>query len=65
MLRADASSRFGQNYRWGYFPSISAGWNLHKEDFWVYDNVNQLKLKAGYGLNGSDAAGSLSMPQLL
>jgi len=59
VLRADASSRFGQNYRWGYFPSISAGWNLHKEDFWVYDNVNQLKLKAGYGLNGSDAAGSL------
>ena len=49
VLRADASSRFGQNYRWGYFPSLSAGWNLHKEDFWVYDNINQLKLKAGYG----------------
>ena len=59
VLRADASSRFGQNYRWGYFPSLSAGWNMHKEDFWVYDNINQLKLKAGYGLNGSDAAGSL------
>ena len=42
-----------------YFPSLSAGWNLHKEDFWVYDNVNELKVKAGYGLNGNDAAGSL------
>jgi TonB-linked SusC/RagA family outer membrane protein len=59
ILRADASSRFGSNYRWGYFPSLSAGWNIHKEDFWIYDNINQLKLKAGYGLNGSDAAGSL------
>lgn len=59
ILRADASSRFGQNYRWGYFPSVSAGWNIHKEDFWVYDAINELKLKGGYGLNGSDAAGSL------
>ena len=59
ILRADASSNFGANYRWGYFPSLSAGWNLHKEDFWIYDKVNTLKLKAGYGLNGNDAAGSL------
>jgi TonB-linked SusC/RagA family outer membrane protein len=59
ILRGDASSRFGQNNRWGYFPSLSAGWNVHKEDFGIYDNVNTLKLKAGYGLNGSDAAGSL------
>ena len=59
VMRADASSNFGANYRWGYFPSLSAGWNIHKEDFWVYDNVNELKVKAGYGLNGNDAAGSL------
>jgi TonB-linked SusC/RagA family outer membrane protein len=59
ILRADASSNFGANYRWGYFPSVSAGWNLHKENFWVFDNVNTMKLKAGYGLNGNDAAGSL------
>lgn len=59
VMRADASSNFGANYRWGYFPSLSAGWNVHMEDFWVYDNVNQLKVKAGYGLNGNDAAGSL------
>lgn len=59
ILRADASSRFGENYRWGYFPSVSMGWNVHKEDFWVYDAINELKFKGGYGLNGSDAAGSL------
>ena len=59
ILRADASSNFGSNYRWGYFPSLSAGWNVHMEDFWAYDNINQLKVKAGWGKNGNDAAGSL------
>lgn len=59
VLRADASSNFGANYRWGYFPSLSAGWNLHEEDFWAFDKINRMKLKAGWGLNGNDAAGSL------
>ncbi len=60
IMRADASVRFGPNFRWGYFPSVSAGWNLHNEDFWSDDSkIQSLKIRAGYGLNGSDAAGSL------
>lgn len=60
IMRADASSRFGPNYRWGYFPSISAGWNVNDEDFWVKnDLINALKVRAGWGRNGNDAANTL------
>lgn len=53
-LRADESSRFGQNYRWGYFPSISAGWTISKEAFmqdikWL----NDLRLRASTGTLGN------------
>ncbi|MGF1638130.1 MAG: SusC/RagA family TonB-linked outer membrane protein [Cyclobacteriaceae bacterium] len=55
-LRADGSSRFGQDTRWGYFPSISAGWRLSEENF--YKNImpelfSDLKLKASYGITGN------------
>jgi TonB-linked SusC/RagA family outer membrane protein len=60
ILRADASSRFGSNYRWGYFPSISGGWNMHEESFWKPNKyIQTLKLKSGWGMSGNDAAGSL------
>jgi len=59
ILRADASSRFGPNFRWGYFPSISTGWNLHKEAWWNSDLITNFKIRAGYGMSGNDAAGSL------
>ncbi|GAB2539306.1 SusC/RagA family TonB-linked outer membrane protein [Spirosoma aerophilum] len=53
-IRADGSSRFGKANRWGYFPSVSAGWNLSQESFlksatWLSD----LKLRASYGLTGN------------
>lgn len=53
--RADGSSRFGTNNRYGYFPAVSAGWIVSKEKF--LENVQGLsflKLKASYGLNGND-----------
>ena len=60
IMRADASSNFGPNYRRGYFPSISAGWNIHEEDFWNKNDIlNTLKVVAGFGRNGNDAANSL------
>lgn len=31
--RADASSKFGDNHKWGFFPSVSAAWNVTEEDF--------------------------------
>jgi TonB-linked SusC/RagA family outer membrane protein len=53
-IRADASSRFGPNNKWGYFPSVSGGWILSKEKF--LENVNwvsNLKLRASWGQSGN------------
>lgn len=53
-MRADASSRFGPNNKWGYFPSISANWILTNEDF-LSDTewLSFLKLRASWGENGN------------
>ena len=55
-IRADGSSKFDPNgnKQWGYFPSVSASWNLSKEPF--MDNFNairDIKIKAGYGVVGN------------
>ena len=34
-MRADGSSRFAENHRWGYFPGASLGWNMHRENFFT------------------------------
>lgn len=53
-MRADASSRFGRNNRWGYFPSVSVGWRVSDENFMKnVDFVSDLKLRASYGLTGN------------
>lgn len=49
-LRREGSSRFGDNHKWGWFPAISAGWRISKENFmqdiqWLDD----LKVRIGYG----------------
>ncbi|GJM62606.1 SusC/RagA family TonB-linked outer membrane protein [Persicobacter diffluens] len=55
-FRSDASSRFGPGNRWGYFPSLALGWNLHKEAFWPEnDVVTRAKLTGGYGEIGSQS----------
>ncbi|WP_162183650.1 TonB-dependent receptor [Wocania ichthyoenteri] len=55
-LRADASSKFGPKNRWGYFPSVSAGWNIHKENFLENSNtLNELKLRLSYSQSGIDS----------
>ncbi len=51
--RADGSSRFSEDNRFGYFPALSAGWNIHKEDFFNVDALSTLKFKASYGLVGT------------
>ena len=53
-LRRDGYSKLLNN-RWGNFPGVSAGWNIHKEDFFKsFTNVvNSLKLRASYGENGN------------
>lgn len=51
--RADGSSRFSEENRFGYFPALSAGWNIHNEDFFSVNALSTLKLKASYGLVGT------------
>lgn len=59
--RFDASSRFGENNRWGFFPAVSAGWILSEEDFLKSSPViSFLKLKASYGLTGNAEIGNNS-----
>jgi TonB-dependent starch-binding outer membrane protein SusC len=52
-FRADASSNFGPNYKWGYFPSASLGWRISKENFFHVPVISDLKLRASYGLTGN------------
>lgn len=55
-IRRDGSSRFGANNRFGYFPSVSAGWVVSKESFMdgLSDNIEFLKLRASWGQNGKE-----------
>jgi TonB-linked SusC/RagA family outer membrane protein len=52
--RYDGSSRLSPSNRFKFFPSFSAGWNLHKEKFWssVPKFINEFKIRASYGTNG-------------
>lgn len=59
-FRADGSSRFGKNNRFGYFPSFSAGWIASHEPFWPLKAVNFFKLRASWGQNGNDRIGDYS-----
>ncbi|CAA9194818.1 SusC/RagA family TonB-linked outer membrane protein [Flavobacterium collinsii] len=55
IIRRDGSTRFGENKKWGVFPSFSLGWVISKEGFWKENNaVNSLKLRGGYGVVGND-----------
>ena len=66
-LRADGSSKFAPGHRWGYFPSISAGWRISEEKFMRGTSswLNQLKLRASYGSLGNNATTSYYMYQSL
>ncbi|QCR24480.1 TonB-dependent receptor [Pontibacter sp. SGAir0037] len=52
-LRADGSSKFGENNRYGYFPSFALGWNISNEDFMASSFFNNLKLRASWGRTGN------------
>lgn len=54
-FRADGSSAFGPNERWGYFPSFSIGWRVSNENFLNnVDLINDFKIRAGWGIVGND-----------
>jgi TonB-linked SusC/RagA family outer membrane protein len=57
-LRRDGSTKFGDNKKWGWFPTVSAGWNIEKESFMSSVSIiNQLKIRASYGTSGNQAIG--------
>jgi TonB-linked SusC/RagA family outer membrane protein len=65
-VRAEGSSRFGENNRWGVFPAASAGWRISGEDFlkdtqWLDD----LKLRFGFGITGNNVGQNLASKELL
>ncbi len=53
-IRRDESSKFHKDYRTGYFPAVSVGWNIHKERFLEGTAVSNLKLTASYGELGAN-----------
>lgn len=54
VFRTDASSRFGTNYRWANFPSLSGSWVISEEEFMKNNKVfSYLKLRAGWGKSGN------------
>jgi TonB-linked SusC/RagA family outer membrane protein len=56
--RADGSSNFGIDNRWGYFPSISAAWRVSEESFMKQiPFINELKIRAEYGTTGNNGSG--------
>ena len=53
-LRYEGSSKFGDNHKWGAFPSVSLGWNIMNEEFMKSTKswLSNLKLRAGWGVTG-------------
>jgi iron complex outermembrane receptor protein len=65
-LRRDGSSRFGENNKWGLFPSAAFAWRIIEEEFMQNQNtISNLKLRMGYGSTGNQEIGNyMSLPTL-
>lgn len=64
-VRRDGSSRFGEDNRWGMFPSVALGWDLKKENFLKDVNaLSALKLRLGYGITGQQDINNGDYPYL-
>lgn len=57
-LRRDGSSRFGSDNKWGLFPSAALSWRVSKEKFYRSSLVSDLKVRASYGVTGSQEIGN-------
>lgn len=56
--RRDGSSKFGENNRFGFFPSVSLGWVLSNESFFKSEAITFLKVRGSWGQNGNDRIGA-------
>ena len=64
--RADGSSRFGENNKWGFFPSAALGWNIMNEDFMKgVSAINNMKLRVSYGKTGNTGINAYQTQGLL
>lgn len=58
-VRRDGSSKFGSEYRWGWFPSVGAAWKIHEESFFKNQEsikfINTCKLRLGWGMIGNQS----------
>lgn len=64
-LRTDGSSKFARDNRWGWFPSVSLGWNISKENF-MKDSDTELKFRISYGKTGNqEGIGSYAYQALM
>ena len=66
-LRRDGSSRFGSENKYGYFPSLSAGWVISREGFMsgIEDKIDMLKIRASWGQNGSENIGDFGYTSII
>ncbi len=65
-IRADGSSKFGKDNKWGYFPSVALGWTLSEESFIKKMNIfDNFKLRASYGVTGNNQIPAYSSLYLL
>ncbi len=64
--RYDGSSRFGENNKWGFFPSVGLGWRVNQESFMAdVTAISNLKLRASFGVTGNqEIANYSSLPKL-
>nr|WP_321356350.1 SusC/RagA family TonB-linked outer membrane protein [uncultured Draconibacterium sp.] len=60
-LRYDGTSRYREDMRWQWFPSVSTGWNIAREEFWepIQDKISNLKLRVSYGELGNQNTSSI------
>ena len=63
-VRADGSSRFAPEHRWGIFPSVALGWKIKETFLQDVNEINDLKLRLGYGITGQQEIGLGDYPYL-
>lgn len=66
-IRRDGSSRFGSENKYGYFPSVAAGWVISRENFLsgAADAIDMLKFRASWGQNGSENIGDFGYTSII
>lgn len=64
-VRRDGFSAFGEDFKYGLFPSVALGWNITNESFFNSSNIDALKLRVSYGENGNEAVRPYSSLALL